>query len=498
VGRHRHRRDFGPTRRYKTPGGSKYSLSDEGSRYPPSTEEASEGRAPKKTNVTIRSEFPKQAKATEWRQTVVDSNMYEEDEVGVFAEEVGDKGARTFYVDTFDHFAKTLRLSDHFGEVFLEDRPCWLYFDLEYSTLANPHLDSAEVLSQFRWLLRNFTEHLDTPFDESRVIYLDSSRAAKFSFHVIVKGISPFANNVEAGVFVDAMFKYAKSDAAAERTDLLFVRSDVDGDRLVPIADAQVYSRNRVFRVLGQKKRASRVILTLADGGTVVKKTDKLPDQVLRTLASRVPRDASLFNHSIIREGAKSARARGSGIYRSESVSVDPLWAPLVKYLPGRWDEERAEAEGDVPNADTVVKDVRRAESSLTVFLENNRYCTGRGRSHKSNGIYLVANLQKHTFQQRCWDKADCGCNIDSRSYEFPSELVPDRSELVRTWLKLGKGRKYTDHDPMWLLDGNHTDADQAGAEQGIKLRRYRFARKPGRAGRLKRQTKAGRRKSNS
>ena len=90
-------------------------------------------------------EFSRQDRAIECLQALEVSGQYASAEIGLFSREVNATGARTFIVDTHAGFAlkhcpphKSDMLPDSFYEVILEGRPCWLYFDLEFSRVANP------------------------------------------------------------------------------------------------------------------------------------------------------------------------------------------------------------------------------------------------------------------------------------------------------------------------------------------------------------------------
>lgn len=154
--------------------------------------------------------FGRQAEAVAFFQTLVDDGQYRREQIGVFAQEIGNKGQRRFMVDTFAGFAKENtpefnpltfagfpkscaqqgHEATHLYEVILEDRPCWLYFDLEFSRITNPDLDPDVAMSAFRETLRTFcAEVLRRPLDEQRMIELESSTPQKFSKHVIVKAL---------------------------------------------------------------------------------------------------------------------------------------------------------------------------------------------------------------------------------------------------------------------------------------------------------------------
>lgn len=50
------------------------------------------------------------------------------------------------------------------------------------------------------------------------------------------------------------------------------------------------------------------------------------------------------------------------------------------------------------------------------------RYCENIGRSHKSNNIYLIVDLNKKELYQKCHD-ADCS-NFVSTPKKLPDEIL--------------------------------------------------------------------------
>ena len=104
--------------------------------------------------------------------------------------------------------------------------------------------------------------------DRSQVVDLDSSTNEKFSRHWIVHlpdGIL-FRNNRQAGIFIKSfLFRLLKekddgnlqSRGHAVLADYLFVGSEKQSylESSSSIIDTTVYTRNRLFRLLGSKKR---------------------------------------------------------------------------------------------------------------------------------------------------------------------------------------------------------------------------------------------------
>ena len=144
-------------------------------------------------------------------------------------------------------------------EVILQDQPCWLYFDLEFSRLTNPELQPELAMTAFDETLSSFCEDvLGLALDAKSIIILESSTPEKFSKHVVVHRLLDkekdtmvplaFANNAQAGLFVNELMNYARTNREGSSARHLFVQapksSEADG-REATLIDESVYSRNR-------------------------------------------------------------------------------------------------------------------------------------------------------------------------------------------------------------------------------------------------------------
>lgn len=138
---------------------------------------------------------------------------------GLFAQEVSEGGVRRYLVVSYRDFVASylkMRALDrrrHLYEVLREGRPCWLYFDLEYSKMHNPppllsavnkkarekkaaeeketEEDQEEALMTLfkKMLIRFMRECFSFSLRDEDIIDLDSSTDEKFSRHLIVKAV---------------------------------------------------------------------------------------------------------------------------------------------------------------------------------------------------------------------------------------------------------------------------------------------------------------------
>jgi hypothetical protein len=410
--------------------------------------------------------FYRQDDAIKALQKLVDTGGFHRSQLGLFAQETCSSGKRKFYVDTIaglcvDHspdcWTKQSNDIGHYYEVILHDRPCWLYFDLEYSRETNPELHPTVALAAFETTLMAFcTMKLHTPVDSTSILILESSTSEKFSKHVLVKRFftthtnngeavhQAFANNAEAGIFVKELIAFAREHRENSCSKYLFVRRPMtragEARGEATLIDDSVYSRNRCFRLLFQSKFGKETQLKLEDSSANRFFHEK-PHPSLALLASMVsfvPINTMLFQHTILpsnhhRAEMKAALRpqRSSFVAYSSKVQV-PRRDPLLNHLMLSWDDVRSKNdhffEKALPTGIDRVVDF--GDRLRTVTLSNNRFCFCKGSSHKSNHIYLVVDKTERTYVQKCYDP-DCR-GFESIKFDIPlSVFVSMRFERL-------------------------------------------------------------------
>ena len=370
--------------------------------------------------------FWKIAEAKGHRDSLLRSGHWTSAQLGLFAEEVSDRGARRFFTNTYMSFGMDMaerEVGSNFYEVIQEGQPCWLYFDLEFSKIVNPQLDAEQVLAQFRRGLKDFCAKEGVQYDESRTVVLDSSTESKFSKHVIVKSLA-FENNIQAGWFVHRFVEHTRvlRQERGSDSDLLFVLGDCEEvEATKTIVDTSVYTRNRNFRVLRQSKFGKNTPLQLEDGGVVVHESDSVEWQVLQTLASFVPNGTKAVPVDS-RHEVSVVRQRAPG----RSLDVEDMPEELRKVISRMvevWDKMRAKKESCTWPS-TTIGNIWWPQNGtgrfFTITLCNNRFCLARGRSHRSNNVYLKVDLHRGEFEQRCFDREDCALRPWQERCFFP------------------------------------------------------------------------------
>jgi hypothetical protein len=344
----------------------------------------------------------------------------------------------------------------HFYEVILQDRPCWLYFDLEYSIETNPELNPEVAMTAFQTVLQEYCLHrLGVAVDSCSILVLESSTPTKFSKHVLVKRLTAegsaeresrnlaFGNNAQAGLFVSDLVAYAKSRRGDGVSDLLFVRlprrerGDVDTETL--LIDQSVYSRNRTFRLLFQSKFGKTRRLDIEDraAGIFFGCRPHPCVALLASLVTFVHPKVRLFQHASNLHGLDDNR----GVSHEQEKNTAASWSrattsasvqhPVLRHLIHAWDDIRDQHEGgkSTDRLRTRVRSVVTINAVIaTIRFANNRFCLCKGASHVSNNIYIVLDTARATFCQKCFDP-DC-YGFSSPKYQLPLWLLENRTEL--------------------------------------------------------------------
>ena len=140
-----------------------------------------------------------------------------------------------------------------FFEVIELDKPCHLYIDLDVDLVKYPMIDVHDVKDM---VCGHIESVLYDKFDKEDVskIVAESSNDKKGSLHILykIKGMV-FANNAHVGAFMRRIKKF-KVDPIPQDKDIwqLFV-------------DMCVYSRNRLFRMLGSTKLGENRLKKVTD-----------------------------------------------------------------------------------------------------------------------------------------------------------------------------------------------------------------------------------------
>jgi hypothetical protein len=219
-------------------------------------------------------------------------------------------GKRRYIVGNMGRFMQhywreTDPIARHYYELIPEGTPCRMYFDLEFNKDANPIItsDVSEVLmSEFIAELCNEYQMIhNICLSRSCIVDLDSSTTNKFSRHLIIHSPNGeiFADSLSVGLFVKRFVgRLAEEQSTGELENrhstlakYLFVNkkrivepdimAEADKDvaprnygnnhkELTCFVDLGVYTRNRLFRLLGSTKfgHSPSAALRIAEANT--------------------------------------------------------------------------------------------------------------------------------------------------------------------------------------------------------------------------------------
>ena len=439
--------------------------------------------------------FWSQGEAFRYFQDCIDRRGYPAAALGIFAEELTMTGQRRYVVDTKARFAWRQagkgrgrpRERPHWFEMILEQSPRCLYFDLEYSTAANPKVCPENIMRAFHTELAEFVEKVQPGFRIAPEdwVELDSSSATKFSRHVIYRGqmaalvlrragplsFQPSANLVFAGhdnlrAFIEAFRRHLESDRTQPPKrpgQLLTVRKN-DGSN-TSLVDWGVYTRNRTFRVLHSTKFGKDVPFTVVRQNWTKHVDAADPWLFLYSLASFVPSGQQAWslpssgflsvpptNVEPVTRISRASEPSGALVEanRSKTGASEPdrrsssTKHRLAYFLTSFWQEVHRRWEQGLPpvntevaeevglqavsscpsNTSTVVGATCFPDGRMKIDL-NNCYCAHRGRPHRRNRVYIVGCPISRRFWQSCYD-TDCRRTRDrSVSFPLPHSLFP-------------------------------------------------------------------------
>ena len=288
----------------------------------------------------------------------------------------------------------------HYYEVIPWDKPCKLYFDLEFLVQPNPHCDGTVMTET---LINIVNKHLQTEFSSTSfledVLVLESSTDHKFSIHLVFQK-AIFSSNGDCGAFVKHLIA-----SLAEEDRRQFEVADDKGNK-TNFIDRSVYSRNRNFRLYLSTKygKSAQFTVSASDVCSLAllernEHSEKCKEEFHQeifslSLITNVGRDSVITFQENSSPGGSSSRA-GVRAVKSCSTSPYPELEALVGGLvsPGWVRQWRHCAQTDL----------------LLYDIGGTRYCGNVGREHRSNHVYYACSLSRGVVWQSCHDQACSG-----------------------------------------------------------------------------------------
>ena len=426
----------------------------------------------------------------------------------IFALETSTTGKRKYIVGNLGRFLEYYwrdSMSKHFYELIPESTPCRLYFDLEYSVEANPQItldDRESLVEEFiAEICTEFKMVHDISITRSCIVDLDSSTSTKFSRHLIVHlpNGELFADTFAVGQFVKRFVIRLSTDEALKKrhttlTKYLFVNKKAQktnevtqekdsmneqhedlsrNKNMTCFVDLGVYTRNRLFRILGSTKYG------------------KPPDAALRIADVNQFPFPNGFDNSKFYQASTSKKknsVESSDSYESRQKEHDDFcasldWEDHAKSLAltlvvpavdaGRilMEQSRGSSSSQNISSDSVItrkqhktmsRSYRGGESplpkldcfilqiskrggtdgkirswsmegshSMSYQMSNNRYCENIGRAHRSNNIIWNVDFKAKTYWQTCHDPECQSANFRGRLMQLPDEVTLSIEEYL-------------------------------------------------------------------
>ncbi|KAI9911470.1 hypothetical protein PsorP6_008931 [Peronosclerospora sorghi] len=439
--------------------------------------------------------FPRQQEAFEFadqveafrHQAMTTHNMlpksedvHSDDTPRVFAYESAGDGKRRFLVaslaEFWKYYTKSRADQRHVYEIIREGVPCRLYLDLEFDRAINPHVDGDALVSTLLSLLQlqfylsivlqmvlNYLQCFQHRYGihvrYQDIHQLDSSTPTKFSRHVIfhLPNGDLFASNLHAGTFVRKLINdLVVVNNDKETPDQLYTpfllnkESQNDSvDKKQIFIDTGVYTRNRMFRVLGSSKFRKQAVLrslraSSAPSGELEKAT------FLDSLVCPYPSLEVVEHHQQIRpfrllEGeptigcnqqltATSTRRLTRSIFESRRSIFPSLDAFIrsqatkggvqgeiraIQMFPSSNSDESASLSGEGTQRKQSVE-AKKWNSPypwmIIYHMTRNRWCGNIGRPHKSNNVMFAVDIAQRTFYQKCHDPV---CHATNYRYGY-------------------------------------------------------------------------------
>lgn len=401
-----------------------------------------------------------------------------------------------------DHYWRECDANNrHYYELIREDTPCRLYFDLEFNKHYSPHLTTAiteDLLTElFHEIQHQFQLFYSISIQRSDMVDLDSSTDKKFSRHWIMhlpEGLL-FEEARAAGIFVKAMVSRLDKERKAGilqakgrglLAEHLYVNAEEvsDDEKVKPklscIIDLGVYTRNRLFRLLGSKKfgKTSDATLRIAETNEFL-----FPKQY-----DNVGRMRAVETHS----ASKSPRENGSDTASFEKFCNSMSWEAHAEALAATLvvpansakikfptlrhplelldEEEQAQlcitpryggpartprgspeyGKSPFPALDQfIVNTLGKRENlvgnigtwTLEYMLQplpqlicynmrDNRYCEHVGRAHKSNNIIWNVHLIDRVCWQTCHDPECRDAKFRGKPIDLPEDVNMEIDEF--------------------------------------------------------------------
>ena len=257
-------------------------------------------------------------------------------------------------------------------EVINAKKPCHLYIDIDVDLKQTPGIKVYDCWKSVKPIIEG---HFNILYPEVPIDYIvmDSSSNKKGSLHIVIKIKGHlFTNASHCGAYMRVLKKFIESE-----------HKDVEG--AFSFFDLGIYTRNRLFRMLGQTKAGQRRYLKSHLDFTFENWRDSRVCPVsspnVELIETKEP------------DGGSPVYTSGSN-YRAGQCTVVAGWVPGCV----RGDIYRFLCE----EVGHIERMVFTGENMKVVCNTSNRNCMFQRRKHKSNVMYIVIDLINKSFHIKC------------------------------------------------------------------------------------------------
>ena len=288
----------------------------------------------------------------------------------IMAEDISASGQKQFYVGTLEQLRQhyDTKKDHHWYECLLERRPSRLFLDIESTQPV-----SIEEIVQF------FRRAVQTKYNKTcNFEIIDSCSTEKISYHVIATDIV-FKNVYHVGAFV--------------RRAVLAMGED----KMSLAVDTAVYTKNRMFRLVGSRKFDSKRVLIHKKPWWELLVQVSETENILECLEinQTEPKSTSMHPKNLFRrldDGSWAVSVQTGSSVVLECVMLNPI----LDWLDSK------------ENAMVIRHKLKMVSSGFYIVPAKSRRCQISGRTHKGNAIWYMIDVTRHLIIQRCLD-SDCG-----------------------------------------------------------------------------------------
>lgn len=275
-----------------------------------------------------------------------------------------------------------------FYEVIEEDKPCHLYVDIDINRQSYPSFE----LNTIKQMVCSHIEYGLNAMElkVERCFVTDSSNERKGSLHILyhIKD-HLWASNAHVGAFMRRCM------------EMKVKQNEEDYFMWTTFVDMCVYSRNRLFRMLGcTKKHELRT-----------KQSPDIPFDFQHWKACQI--QPCLYADHITLIECNEPDGRSACYMGSKAVPIIDFEPTIRAHLM------------DFASEIAPVRTINYIPAYMQWYINlDKRQCIFKGEEHKKNTNYMVVNWHDNTYHFKCWNrKYDCCIHGKSHVNPLPQEL---------------------------------------------------------------------------